>query len=419
MTDVLRIIARLNVGGPARHVLRIDAPLRRRGWDTLLVTGRAEAREGELLDEARELGIRLVVLEDLGRAIHPLRDLRVLRRLRALVAEHRPAIVHTHTAKAGLLGRLAVGGGALSTGGYVPRGGADLPRRTGRPALVHTYHGHVLSGHFRAPVAAAFRQAERALAPRTQRLVAVAAQVRDELLSVHGVGRAEQYAIVPPGIDGPRTAPDRRAGAALRAALGWAPGQVVVGCVGRLAPVKRVERLLDAWPAVAAAAPDARLLVVGDGPCGDDVRGRLAALPGAAWLPPRTDLRAVYGALDALVLCSAHEGLPQVLVEALAAGLPVVATAVGGVPSLLAHGRQGLLVPPGDAGALVAALSAVCRNGALRARLAAGARAADLASHGVQAVADALAALYAELAPARLDRAAAETQTRAACTSSS
>ncbi len=409
MIDVLRIIARLNVGGPARHVLRIDAPLRRRGWRTLLVTGRAESCEGELLDEARALGVDVHVLPDLGRAIHPLRDLRVLRQLRRLVAEHRPSIVHTHTAKAGLLGRLAAGG---------PTGGPDASGAR-RPALVHTYHGHVLSGYFAAPVAAAFRLSERRLAARTDRLIAVAGEIRDELLTEHRVGRAEQYVVVPPGIDRLRTAPDATAGAALRAGLGWSSGHVVVGCVGRLAPVKRVELLLAAWPEVVARAPAARLLVVGDGPCGEAVRARVAALPGAAWLPPRAELGAVYGALDVVALSSAHEGLPQVIVEALQSGLPVVATAVGGVPSLLVHGASGLLVPSGDARALAAALGAVCADDALRAQLSAGARATDLSRHDAEAVAAALAALYAELRPVRLENPAGETQTRAACISSS
>jgi glycosyltransferase involved in cell wall biosynthesis len=284
---------------------------------------------------------------------------------------------------------------------------------------VHTYHGHVLSGYFAAPVAAVFRQAERLLAARTDALVAVAPQVRDELLHEHRVGRPGQYVVLPPGIDAARTAADPQLGAALRAELGLRREHVLVGCIGRLAPVKRVALLLDAWPAVSAAAPHARLLVVGDGPEGGRLRARIAALPGAAWLAPRADLRAVYGALDLLALPSAHEGLPQVLVEALCAGLPVVACAVGGVPQLVAHGRQGLLVPRGEAGALAAALADLCNDAARRASLAAAARATDLSMHGEEAVAEALAALYARVAASRLENPAGETQTRPACTSSS
>ena len=378
----------MNVGGPARHVIRIHAPLLARGWRSVLVTGRAGPHEGDLLNEARDAGLDVRVLEPLGRAIHPARDLRALAALRRLIHELRPDVVHTHTAKAGLLGRTAALGARP------------------RPALVHTYHGHVLSGYFGPAASALFRRAEAGLARRTDRLVAVAGAVRDELVSAHGVGRREQYVVIPPGIDAARTAPDRAAGAALRARLGLRPGDVLVGCVGRLEPVKRVDRLLDAWERVAAAAPRAQLLVVGEGEHGEAVRARLQSLPRARWLAPRRELGVIYGALDVLALPSAREGLPQVVVEALAAGVPVVASAVGGVPALIEHGRTGLLVPEGDGAALAEALIALATQDGRRAELAAGARSLDLSAHGAEAVAARLADLYAELAGAPAARAA-------------
>ena len=403
MPEVVRIVARLNVGGPARHVLRLDAPLRRRGWRTLLVTGRPGAGEGDLLDEARAAGQSVVVLPDLGREIAPLRDARALRALHSLLRARRPAIVHTHTAKAGVLGRLAAG------------------RGLGRPALVHTFHGHVLSGYFGAVQSALWQRTEQALARRTDALVAVAPQVRDELVDRHGVGRREQYRIVPPGFDADRVRPAARAGAALRARLGVAAGDVLVGCVGRLAAIKDVGALLSAFGLARVACPRLALLVVGDGPQAAELATALAA-PGVRWLPPRRALNDVYGALDLLALPSRAEGCPQVLVEALSAGVPVLASVVGGVPWLVRDGVNGRLVPPADGGALAAALIDLARDEAGRARLAAGARASDLAAHGTEAVAEALAELYAELAPAgrtALENGAAAAQTRAACSSSS
>ncbi len=401
MPDVLRVIARLNVGGPARHVIRIHRPLLERGWRSVLATGRAEPHEGDLIDEARAAGLDVRVLPSLGRSVDPLRDARSVAALRRLVLQIRPAVLHTHTAKAGVVGRLA----ALSV--------------RPRPALVHTYHGHVLAGYFGAPVSALFGAVEGALARRTDRLVAVAAAVRDELLAAHHVGRPGQYEIIPPGIDRARTAPDRAAGAALRAQLGLAEGAVLVGCIGRLEPVKRVDLLLEAWGAVSRAAPSARLLVVGDGSEGQLLRARLATLPGAHWRAPRADLGAVYGALDVLALPSAREGLPQVLVEALAAGVPVVASAVGGVPGLLATGRGGVLVAPGDADALAAALLSLCTDAGRRRQLADGARALDLAEHGADAVAARLARLYEQVAGSAVAAGAAGSQTARPCTSSS
>src|SRR5262245_41351276 len=278
MPEVLRVVARLNVGGPARHAIRVAAPLAARGWHTLLVTGQATADEGDLADEARAAGLELQRLPELGRALAPLRDYSAWRALRRLVEARRPALVHTHTAKAGVVGRLA----ALRASLRAP------------PALVHTYHGHVLDGYFARPVSAAFRRVEASLARRTDRLVAVSRSVRDELLRRHLVGRPEQWVVIPPGIDFERTAPDRQAGAELRRALGLQAGDVLVGCVGRIVPIKRLDLACEAWAATARGLPRAHWLVVGEGERGAALRARLATLPRAHWLPPRAALHEVY-----------------------------------------------------------------------------------------------------------------------------
>ncbi len=378
---ILRVLARMNVGGPARHVLRIRQPLAERGYDTLLVTGRPEpgSGEGDLVDHARATGHDVVVLDSLGRSLRPGADLATLRALRRLIATRRPDLIHTHTAKAGTLGRLA----------------ALLARS--RPPLVHTFHGHVLSGYFGATVSAGFTAVERGLARRTDRLVAVSAAIRDELVERHGVGHPEQYTVIPPGIDVQRVAPDRTAGRALRAALGVDPGDVLVGCVGRLARVKDVGRLLDAFDRARRVAPRLGLLVVGGGPAEAALGPRLAGTPGVVSLPTREDLSAVYGALDGLALSSRREGLPQVVVEARQAGLPVVATAVGGVPELVEDGVDGRLVavdtPVGSEDGLVGALIELAED-RRRAAWAAAAAQRDTGEHTAEAVAGALADLY-------------------------
>jgi glycosyltransferase involved in cell wall biosynthesis len=403
--EVLRIIGRLNVGGPARHVLRLDAPLRRRGWRTVLATGSPDPGEGDLLDEARAAGLDVRVVPELRRDVHPARDARALLALRRLVRELRPDVVHTHTAKAGVLGRLAAG--AVSPA----------------PARVHTFHGHVLAGYFGPLRSALWRSIERALARRSDALIAVAPQVRDELVQHHGVGRREQYRIVPPGVDFERVRPDPAGGAELRARLGLARDAVLAGCVGRLAPVKDTGALLAAFAAARERCPRLALLVVGDGPDAARLAPALAA-PGVAWLPPRRELCDVYAALDLLLLPSRAEGCPQVLVEALAAGVPVLASAVGGVPWLVRDGVDGRLVPPGDATALAGVLAELACDDAQRRRLGAAAARTDLAAHSAEAVAGALADVYAAVTRpavrrAPLESGAAGAQTRAACTSSS
>lgn len=393
MPEVLRVIARLNLGGPARHVLRIQRPLAERGWSSHLVTGTVAPDETDIGAEARALGVPVTVLPELGRALDPRRDLAAWRALRRLIRRRRPALLHTHTAKAGALGRLAA-----------PR---DLP-------AVHTFHGHVLAGTF-GPLGSALAAAvERRLARRSQALVAVSRRVRDELCREHGVGRPDLWSVIPPGIDDARTRADPVAGATLRGELGLPADAVVVGLVGRLTGVKRPLLALETFAAL--DDPRAWLLVVGDGDLGPAVRARLETLPRTRWLPPRRDLSAVWGALDLLLLPSANEGLPQAVVEALRGGVPVVASDVGGLAELVEHGKDGLLVPPDDDPGLAAALERLVRGDGFRARAARHARQRDWSAHTAAAVARQLAALYDRLVPA-LETGPPSGQTARSCAS--
>lgn len=379
MPEVLRVIARLNLGGPARHVLRIHAPLAALGYRSTVVAGHTGPDEQDLTDELRAAGVQVLTLPSLGRNPRPLSDLRALADLRRLIRERKPDLVHTHTAKAGLLGRLA----------------ARWSRPA--PAVVHTFHGHVLKGYYGPLVSAALARVEAALARSSDALVAVAGPVRDELLAL-GVGSAERFHLVPPGIDFERTRPDREAGAALRRQLGCSPQTVLVGLVGRLATVKRPLAALEAFDHARRQGLDGHLLVLGDGHLGAAVRAALAGRDDATWMAPRTQLGAVWGALDLCLLSSAAEGLPQVATESLAAGVPVLATAVGGLPELVRHGHDGWLV---QAEALPEALAALLAD---RSRLAALTRAArdfQREPHLAQQVAAQLAAVYDQVLAAR------------------
>ena len=376
MPEVLRVIARLNLGGPARHVLRIDGPLRELGWRTTVVTGTPELHEPDLFEEGRHAGLDIIRIPQLSRAPSPLRDVSALMALRRLIAERRPDVLHTHTAKAGTLGRLA----ALS-----------LRTPGTRPALVHTFHGHVLSGYFGPWLSGCAAAVERALARRTERLVAVAPGVGDELVDTFGVGERSRFEIIPPGIDRARTAPDRAAGSALRAELGIADDATLVGLVGRLDPIKDPEAAVKAFVSRPPEAQGARLLVVGSGSLQPAVEAAAAGREDVHLLPARDDLTAIWGAVDVCLLTSRNEGLPQVATEALAAGVPVVAPAVGGLPDLVQHDTNGLLAPPGS---VPQALHRVLVEGALRERLTRGARAFDSSPHDGDKVAAALARVY-------------------------
>jgi glycosyltransferase involved in cell wall biosynthesis len=376
---VLRVFSRLNIGGPSIHVVLLAAGLAQRGYSTQLVVGRESDREGDLQDFAREKGVAPIVLPSLGRAIRPLSDLQTLAALIRMIRSSRPGILHTHTAKAGVLGRLAA-----------------LVTRV--PVVVHTYHGHVLSGYFGPLETAFYRTLERGLARASDALVAVSGAVKRDLLGM-GVGDDHKIRVIPLGLElASLTGPLPRG--VLRAVSGVPTSAPLVGIVGRLVPIKDVPTFLEAARIIAEVCPDVRFAVVGDG----EERSLLESSTGSQSLEGvvrfhgwQRDMRAVYGDLDVVVNCSRNEGTPVSLIEALAAGRPVVATAVGGTPDLLDQGRYGTLVPPADPKALAQAILA-----ALAAPAAALARAEDgrrhvLARHSAERLIDDVDALYSEL----------------------
>jgi glycosyltransferase involved in cell wall biosynthesis len=380
---VARVISRLNVGGPAQHVVTLAEGLAARGFATRLVAGRPGPDEGDMSDLARAAGVDLVEVAPLGRAPGLFRDLRALWALFRLFRRHRPAIVHTHTSKAGALGRLAA---ALA----------------GVPVRVHTFHGHVLEAYFSPFWSEAARAAERFLAAASSAIVALSPRQRRDLVARFRVAPRGRVHVVPPGIDLAPFADARvRYSGELRRELGIPPAAPLLGTVGRLVPVKAIDHLLGAMETIVAERADAWLVVAGGGP----ERARLEARARAAglalrvrFLGERRDLPRIYADLDLFALASRNEGTPLALIEALAAGVPAVATAVGGVPDVLGGGPDapGLLVPSGDARALAAAALALIRDPAERARRAAlgPARAARFSR---ERLLDETAALYARL----------------------
>jgi len=324
-------------------------------------------------------------MEGLGREIRPFADLLVLWQLWRIIRSFRPAIVHTHTAKAGAVGRLA----------------AWL---AGVPIIAHTYHGHVLRGYFGPLKTTVYRLIERALDTVTDAPITVSEALRAELAALK-VSRAEKMRVVPLGLDLARfTRPHPRGG--LRAADGIGEAAPLIGVVGRLVPIKDVATFLAAAVRVRVHRPEARFAIVGDGelrPALERQVGELGLGPAVRFHGWRTDLEAVYADLDVVVNSSLNEGTPVALIEALAAGRPVVATAVGGTPDLLARGAHGALVPAGDPEALAAAiLDTLSRPQESRRRAETG-RAYVLAHHSAERLIDDIDALYRELLGRRLE----------------
>jgi glycosyltransferase involved in cell wall biosynthesis len=328
---VLRIIARMNVGGPAAQVTTLMRGLDPNRFEHRLLTGTVGAGESDHL-ATRAPEVAATVVAGLGRAPRLVDDGRALATVCRVMADFRPHVVHTHTAKAGALGRVAAT--ALRV-----------------PVVVHTFHGHLLHGYFGPWRTRAVVATERMAARLSTVLVAVGPQVRDDLLAV-GIGRPQQYAVVPPGISlGPL--PDR---SEARAELGIDLDADVVLYVGRLTRIKRPDRLLEVARRLRDVRPSAVVVVAGDGELAASARAEAESLSDAVrFLGWRDDLETLYAAADIVLLTSDNEGTPVSLIEAAHAGRPVVATDVGSTCHVVDDGHTGLLCPA-DAGALADAV---------------------------------------------------------------
>ena len=355
---VLRVITRLNIGGPSIHAILLTRALDDGArFSSTLVAGTTAPHEGDMLDLARARGVEPVLLPALGREISPLDDLLSLARMVQLVRRLRPDVVHTHMAKAGTVGRLAA-------------------RICGVPLIVHTYHGHVFHSYFSPRKTRVFLTIERALGLATDRIVVIGDGQRQEIAG-YGVAPLDKLVTIRLGLELGQFLDAEKTTGQLRQELGIGAATPLVGLVGRLVPIKAPEIFLQAAASIRAAMPEARFLVVGDG----ELRPALEALvqelglgDAVRFLGWRRDLVRIYADLDVVALTSRNEGSPVVLIEALAAARPVVATAVGGVPEVVVDGQTGLTVPPSDPAPLAAAILRLLRDRALAARLGAAGR---------------------------------------------
>lgn len=332
---IARVLTRLNLGGPARQVLASDPLLRARGHELRIFAGHPEPGEGDLFDSLAAEGLDVVRIPRLARGISPGRDLLALRRLKRELAAFAPELLHTHASKAGTLGRRAV---------------EALPdaERIGR---VHTFHGHVLEGLFPAPVTKRLVAIERRLSRRTDRIVAVSHATADDLVRLGVVGEGQLVVIAPgirlePFLELPLLPPEERGGGALRRRLGVAPDGLLVAVVGRLAEVKRPEWAVDVWELLQQRFPELHIVFVGDGALRGALERRIraAGTEGARrlhLLGAEPDMPGVLRAVDVVLSTSSSEGMPVALIEAAAAGIPAVATDVGGVAELVVHERTG------------------------------------------------------------------------------
>ena len=340
---ILRVIARLNIGGPAVHVINLCAGLDAQHFETTLVCGDVGLHEGDMGYLAVAAGVQPVVMPALQRAIAPITDLVALWQLYKLMRRIRPQIVDTHTFKAGALGRVA----------------AWL---AGVPVRLHTFHGHVFQGYGGGLQSMLIVQLERALGRLTTRVFGVSQLVNAEL-QAHRIVPAAKLQVFPVVLDLAPFATAARRGT-FRAELGIDAGTALVGNIGRLVPIKNQALFLEIAALLVQRGFGGKFVLVGDGELRVELEQRAQALKLAdriyfcGW---RRDLAGVLADLNVMVNTSLNEGTPVAIIEAMAARVPVVATAVGGVPDLVTHGSTGFLLPTESAAAGADAVEAALR----------------------------------------------------------
>ena len=337
---VVNILARLNVGGPAIHVSLITQGLCPPDYESTLVTGTVGGAEGDMTWYATEHGVTPIVIPTLGRELHPVRDLKTLWQLVRVLRRLKPDVVATHTAKAGFVGRVAA-------------------RLAGAPVVVHTFHGHVFHGYFSPTKTRLFLLLERFAARLSDTIIALTPGQRHDLAEVYRIAPMSKVTVMGYGLDLKAFAEAPRKPGDFRRAWSIPAAAPLVAIVGRLTGVKNHALFLQAAAQVRAALPEARFVIVGDGELRADLEGQTDALglrDAVTFTGWQKDVVPVYADSDVLVISSVNEGTPFTVIEAMAAGCPVVSTAVGGVPDFLNQGELGALVPSGDAEALAAAI---------------------------------------------------------------
>lgn len=330
--------------------------------------------------------VEATFLPTLQRSIAPIDDLRTLFQLLGHMHRFRPNVVHTHMAKAGLLGRVAA---------WL----FNITHPRSRAIVVHTYHGHVLEGYFSRATTALFIALERGLARVTDVLIAVSPRVGDELANAYRIGVAARYQVVRLGIElDPFERVDDESRRRAREALNIPAGAPVVSTVGRLTAIKQHSLFLDVAARVRATHPDAVFLIAGDGELRGDLEtqaARLGIAPNVRFLGWRRDLTTIYGASDVFLLTSRNEGTPVALIEAMASGVAGVATDVGGVRDVLDDAD--LVHPFGDTAGLAESVLLLLRDPVRRRTAAATGRETVLARFRFVRLRDEIAALYRKL----------------------
>lgn len=408
---IVRVIARLNVGGPAKHVVWLTSGLRGTDCESLLVAGTVPDGEEDMSYFAAEHSVEPFLIAEMSREVS-LKDALTIWKLYRLFCRERPDIVHTHTAKAGTVGRVA---------GFIYRW-FTLSTLIGRPRqclFVHTYHGHIFHSYYGPLKTRLFLLIEKTLARLiTNRIIVVSEQQRAEIQERFGVGQPNQFVVIPLGLDLGRFGEWQNRRQTFRNELGIKDEELLVGIVGRLTEIKNHELFLRAVASLKQRLASKkfgsriRFVVIGDGNLRNKLETQarsLGLVEDVIFAGNRRDPENFYAALDIVSLTSFNEGTPLTLIEAMANARPVVATAVGGVVDLLGEVvdkdqvdryrvcQRGISVPSGDADAFAAGLLRLIEDMNLRKDLGERGLSYVTGNHSKERLLNDMRALYDEL----------------------
>ncbi|MFC1883601.1 glycosyltransferase family 4 protein [Thermodesulfobacteriota bacterium] len=401
---ILRIIARLNVGGPSIQAITLAKDLSSDGYKSLLVTGKVGTNEEDMGYLAREKDVKPITIVELGREISLLNDIRAFLVLRRIVRKFKPHIVHTHTAKAGTVGRLAAVSVNLTS------------FRSRRIKIVHTFHGHVFHSYFKSYKTFIFVLIERVLAKFTSRIIVISNLQKIDICSRFKIAADKKVNIIPLGFDLSKFGKDKKTRKIVRAKYlnSNSKNKFLVGIVGRLTDVKNHSLLIRAFKVLKDRKVDYfKCILVGDGELKESLMSEVLKLglkDSFIFVGWQKDMPSLYQAFDVVVTTSRNEGTPVTLIEAMASGIPVAATDVGGVRDLFGSlegesdqgfslAQNGILIRPGDAEAVANALMFLFNEKERAERMAERARDFIQKNYSFDRLSYDIRSLYRELVP--------------------
>jgi len=344
---VVRIITRMNIGGPARQAVLLSSELGKKDFDCVLLTGSLPSNEGDMSYLTKESGVEPLVISEIGREISFLNDLSGLFNVYNVIKKEKPHIVHTHTAKAGTIGRLAA-------------------KMAGVPVIIHTFHGHVFHSYFNSLKTKFFLAVERLLTSMTDKIVVISEKQKNEIKYYLGLKSDAKLALIPLGFDLRKFLTDKDENT-LREKLDIPKDTLVIGIVGRLTAIKNHKMFLEAAREIKRRNEGRaiKFLICGDG----ELKGDLTKLSADLGLQDdvmftgwRKDIDALYRIMDIAALTSLNEGTPVSIIEALASAKPAVVTDVGGIRDIVEDGKSGFIVPSGDIRAFTEAMTVLIND---------------------------------------------------------